>query len=209
MARRIMRLYGNQPARVRPLRHAAVAYATHGWAVMPGAFAVDGRCGCQRPGCRRVGVHPLVEPWEPAATTDILQVARWWARQAWAILLPTGYRVEVIETPAELGRAMVGVLGDRAGPVAVMPGRRWLLFCAARADAEVVAATDEEWRAGLLLHTRGSWVPVPPNGGARGRLGWFRPPWIVGWRLPPTQEVLTTARIASVPLAATSTARRS
>lgn len=200
----IVRLVRNRLAQVRVLRLAAAAYAAHGWAVLPGAYAVDGRCECQRADCTRIGIHPLVEQWARAATTDILQIARWWARDAWAILLPTSPRVEVIEVPATLGRPTIKVLGDRVGPVAVMSDKRWLLFCAADPEVDVVT-TDEEWRSRLTFHTSGSWVPVPPSGGAPDQLGWLRPPQLVGWRLPPTQDVLAAARAVPRQLSVPST----
>lgn len=187
--------FRHPPGRVRSVRRAAAAYAAHGWPVVPGAYAAGGRCGCPRLGCRRAGLHPLPEQWEQAATTDTDQVGRWWARHAWEILLPTGYGVEVVELSAEVGRATAERLGERAGPIAVVADQRWLLLCAPEPDR--IGASDEEWRAGLLLHTRGSWVPVPPNGGTRGRAGWFRPPWVVGWRLPGTREVLAAVRAAA------------
>ncbi|HSV64633.1 MAG TPA: bifunctional DNA primase/polymerase [Mycobacteriales bacterium] len=192
--------FRNPPGRVRSVRRAAVSYAAHGWPVIPGVYANGGRCGCPRIGCRRAGLHPLPEGWEQAATTDVLQVGCWWARHAWAILLPTGQTVNVVELPTELGPATASRLGDRAGPIAAAPGHRWLLFCAA--EVERVTTSEEEWRSGLLLHSRGSWVPVPSNGGARGRSGWIRPPRIVGWRLPGTGEVLAAARAAAASTAA-------
>jgi hypothetical protein len=180
--------------RVRVLRRAAAVYAAHGWPVVPGAYAVGGQCGCSRLGCRRAGLHPLLEQWEQAATTDVLQVGRWWARQAWAILLRTGPRVEVVDVSADVGAATAHRLSERAGPIALSGGHRWLLFCAA--EEEPVDPTDDDWRAGLLVHTQGSWVPVPADGRMRGRAGWLRPPWLVGWRLPGTREVLAAARAA-------------
>ena len=184
--------------RVRALRRAAAVYATHGWPVVPGAYAVGGRCGCSRLGCRRAGLHPLLEQWEQAATTDVLQVGRWWARQAWAILLRTGHRVEVVDVSADVGAATAHRLSERAGPIAVSGSHRWLLFCAAEDDP--VNPTDDDWRAGLLVHTQGSWVPVPADNRMRGRAGWLRPPWLVGWRLPGTREVLAAARAAAASL---------
>src|SRR5437867_2513230 len=111
---------------VRALRRAAAVYAAHGWPVVPGAHAVGGRCGCPRPGCRRAGLHPLLEHWEQEATTDILQIGRWWARHAWAILLRTGPRVEVVDVSAEVGAGAVDRLADHAGPVARSGSHRWL-----------------------------------------------------------------------------------
>ncbi len=184
------------PGRVWSLRHAAATCATHGWHILPGAYALDGKTGCPRPEGRRARLHPQPEHWQQAATTDVMQIARWWSREAWVILLSTGPAVEVVEMPAELGLATVERLGEGVGPVAVECGQRWMLYCAA--ETGTISTSDDEWRAGVLLHTTGSWVPVPPIAGTRAGLGWFRAPWVVGWHLPPTREVLAAARDAAV-----------
>jgi Bifunctional DNA primase/polymerase, N-terminal len=186
--------FRHPPGRVRSVRRAAVAYAERGWAVVPGAYGSGSRCQC-RLGCRKSGLHPLFDQWDRAVTTDVTEVAEWWSRHAWEILLPTGHGTDVLELPGPVGRSTADLLGDRAGPIVVLPGHRWLLLCAP--DGRTVTTSEQESRAGMLLHTRGSWVPVPPNGGMRGRGGWFRPPWVVDWRLPGTTEVLAAARAAA------------
>jgi hypothetical protein len=172
-----------------------MAYAGRGWAVVPGAYGSGARCGCARLGCRKAGLHPLFDHWDQAASTDVTEVARWWARHAWEILLPTGQGTDVLELPGPVGRATADLLGERAGPIAVLPGHRWLLLCAP--DGRTATTSEQESRSGVLLHTQGSWVPVPPNGGMRGRGGWYRPPWVVDWRVPGTTEVLAAARAAA------------
>jgi Bifunctional DNA primase/polymerase, N-terminal len=186
--------FRHPPGRVRSVRRAAVAYAERGWAVVPGAYGSGARCNC-RLGCRKSGLHPLFDQWELAASADVAEVAEWWSRHAWEILLPTGLGTDVLELPGQVGRETADLLGERAGPIAVLPGHRWLLLCVP--DGRTVTTSEQESRAGVLLHTQGSWVPVPPNGGMRGRGGWFRPPWVVDWRLPGTTEVLAAARAAA------------
>lgn len=189
----LLRGLAPKPGQLWSLRHAAATYAAHGWAVVPGAYSVDGRDQSPRPrGGRTSSLAPLPDKWQEAATTDVMQVARWWARHAWVILLPTGGRVEVVELPAELGQATVDRMRERVVPVAVEAGRRWLLFCAAQ--PEKVSTSDDEWRAGVLLHSAGSWVPVPPIGRSRDRFNWLLSPWACGWRLPHTRDVLAAAR---------------
>ncbi len=190
-----MKRLRHPPGRVWSLRHAAATYAAHGWPIVPGAYAIDGKTGCPRPEGRRARLHPLPEDWKQAATTDVMQIARWWSRNAWVILLLAGPAVEVVEMPAELGAWTVDRLGEAAGPVALQSGQRCLLFCSAEVGS--VSTSDDEWRAGVLLHTSGSWVPVPPIAGTRAGLAWSRPPWVVGWQLPPTREVLAAARDAA------------
>ncbi len=189
----LLRGLAPKPGQLWSVRHAAATYAAHGWAVVPGAYAVDGRSRSPRPrGDRTASLTPLLKNWEQEATTDVMQVARWWARHSWVILLPTGSRVEVVEMPGDMGQAAVDRLAEQVGPVAVEAGQRWLLFCAA--EPGVVTTSDDEWRAGVLLHSTGSWVPVPPIGRSRDRLSWVRSPWACGWRLPRTSVVLAAAR---------------
>ncbi|MEP6696237.1 MAG: bifunctional DNA primase/polymerase [Pseudonocardiales bacterium] len=192
----VMHRLRHPPGRVWSLRHAAATYAAHGWPIVPGAYSVDGKGGSPRPDGRRARLCPLPEQWQDAATTDVMQIGRWWSRQAWVILLAAGPSVNVVEMPAALGQATVERLADGAGPVALGSGQRWLLYCAA--EAGTAATSDDQWRAGVLLHTTGSWVPVPPIAGTRAGFGWFRPPWVVGWHLPPTRQVLAAARDAAV-----------
>src|SRR5262249_58631112 len=99
--------------------------------------------------------------------------------------------------PADGGEATVQRLGGGAGPIAQSGSHRWMLFCTAEPDP--VEASEDDLRAGLLVHTQGSWVPVPARGRARGKAGWIRPPWVVGWRLPGTRDVLAAARAVARP----------
>ncbi len=192
----ILRGLRQPPGQVWSLRHAAATYAAHGWAVVPGGYTAGGApASTRQPG--RASLHPVPEHWQHAATTDIMQVARWWARQPWIILLPTGPDLQVVEMPAGLGQRTADRLGGAAGPIAVEAGQRWLMFCRPQPDltqTAPVSTSEEESRAGLLLHTSGSWVPVPPIGRTRDRLSWLRPPWTVGWRLPDTADIVTAAR---------------
>jgi len=188
-----------KPGRLGAFRHAAAVYAARGWAVVPGAYAVDGG-GSRSPfpqDGRTSSLVPLPRRWEEAATTDATQIARWWARHAWVILLPTGGHVEVVEMPADLGKVVVDRLQTRVGPIAVEADQRWLVFCSAAPGT--VTTSDDEWRAGVLLHSTGSWVPVPSIRRPRNGLSWLRPPWFCEWRLPHTSDVLAAARGEAVP----------
>jgi Bifunctional DNA primase/polymerase, N-terminal len=71
------------------LRRAALRYADHGWAVMPGAmFTLDRYvCGPMR---LTVGCHPAVNRWEITASSQSSDVDSWWALAPFSVLLPTG-----------------------------------------------------------------------------------------------------------------------
>ncbi|WP_376796792.1 bifunctional DNA primase/polymerase [Thermogemmatispora sp.] len=60
----------------RRLLDYALSYARHGWRVVPLYERLpDGRCACERAGCR--AEHPRV-PDLSCATTDEEQIRRWW-----------------------------------------------------------------------------------------------------------------------------------
>jgi Bifunctional DNA primase/polymerase, N-terminal len=188
--------------RVR-LRHAALRYAEHGWAVTPGACLAGHRFVCGRPGCPTTGCHPALEGWEESATTSVARVIAWWRDRPHTILLATGAAFDVLEVPAALGlralstaRLHAGVAGpgrtDLSGPVAVTPTGRWMFLV--RAGARRCGELDE--RLDVVHHGRGSWIPAAPSRMPEGRVRWAISPEQVGWRLPeagPVQNMLLDA----------------
>ena len=69
------------------LRRAALWYAEHNWAVVPGGRFTGSRFDCERAGCPTTGCHPAVETWERQASVDCARVAGWWRHQPHAVLL--------------------------------------------------------------------------------------------------------------------------
>ena len=71
---------------------AALAYAERGWQVFPVAGIVSGHCGCRAGSmCDHPGKHPLNRNGLRAATTDNMQIARWWQTWPWAgVAIRTG-----------------------------------------------------------------------------------------------------------------------
>lgn len=65
---------------------AALGYAAQGWAVLPTAGIVSGRCGCRlASGCaNHVGKHPLNRGGVSEPTTDPAVIRGWWDRWPWA-----------------------------------------------------------------------------------------------------------------------------
>jgi len=55
----------------------ALAYARHGWAVLPLHSLVDSRCDCRRT-CASPAKHPRTLHGVKDATTDLDKIARWW-----------------------------------------------------------------------------------------------------------------------------------
>lgn len=180
------------------LGRAAARYATRGWDVVPGAFFAGARSRCDDPGCPTVGCHPASGLWQEMATHDPALVEAWWRHTPYAVLLPTGRTFDVIEVPAYLGRAALGLRARPPGPVAVAASGRWMFFVR-RGDGlrpELASRVD------IVLHGRGSWVPAPPTREPIGRSRWEVSPVVVGWRLPRSyviQELLIRASGGATP----------
>ena len=70
---------GGRPAAASPCHAAARAYAAHGWAVLPVARVVDGRCSCEWPPerCTSPGKHPLAPGGCRGASTDPATIDQW------------------------------------------------------------------------------------------------------------------------------------
>ena len=177
------------------LRRAALKYASHGWAVTPGACLTGGRFACGRPGCPIMGCHPATESYQDTASTDTARVARWWRHRPHAVLLVTGGMFDVIEVPAMLGvrvlgaaRLRAGALGpdhDARGPVAVTPDGRWMFLV--RPGVEL--RPEVEHRLDVVRHGRGSWIPAAPSRTPEGQVRWAVSPDEVHWRLPGSPAV--------------------
>ncbi|HEU4348844.1 MAG TPA: bifunctional DNA primase/polymerase [Actinoplanes sp.] len=180
------------------LRRAALRYAAHGWAVTPGACFAGHRFTCGRPGCPIMGCHPATESWEDDACSDPAQVAHWWRRRPYTVLLATGWTFDVLEVPAAMGlrvlgtaRLHAGLLGperaDVGGPVAVTADERWMFLV-----RPGVALRSELARCPhVVLHGRGSWVPAAPSQAPGGPVRWAVSPERVHWRLPDPEAVQT------------------
>jgi len=197
------------------LRTWALRYASHGWAVVPGAWLSDGRFDCGRPGCLTIGCHPASDRWDQEATAEPKRVAAWWRRHPRAVLLATGRSFDVLDVPAYLGVRVLGAARGRArwgdsrptslrGPVAVTPSGRWL-FLVSPGDPlhpELAQCPD------IVRHGPGSWIPAPPTVLPEGPVRWAVTPDETRWRLPESWRVQGTLLEFRKPTAAvTSDAR--
>jgi bifunctional DNA primase/polymerase-like protein len=152
-------------------------------------------CG---PLCPTVAVHPAVDQWELAASSEWSDVDGWWRNSPYSVLLATGATFDVIEVSARVGAAAVQRV--RTVPVAVDPVGRWMFLVASGAtlDPDLRASHD------TVLHGPGSWIPAPPTRTPGGRIRWELHPAAVGWHIPDArvlQQVL--AAPMRLPLAPT------
>jgi hypothetical protein len=157
------------------LRAAALGFAEHGWPVVPGEF---------RNGRMLPAVSELPDG-ARGASSDPAQVAAWWARRPFGILLATGTVLDVIEAPADVGRALCASLRAHGElvPVAATSIGRWWIPVAAGCD-QWSGGSEAAARAGVRLISRGALVPAPPSECMHGFVHWRVSPAACGWRLP-------------------------
>ncbi|MEU4240983.1 bifunctional DNA primase/polymerase [Actinoplanes sp. NPDC026619] len=170
------------------LRHHALRYAAHGWAVTPGACLTGHRFDCGRPGCPVMTCHPAMESWEDTATIDIGLVHRWWRRRPHSVLLATGRRFDALEVPAALGLRTLGAARlhrTGLGPVAVTAAGRWMFLV--RPGEPLRKELDR--RLDVVRHGLGSWIPAPPSRMLEGAVRWAVPPERTQWLLPAPETV--------------------
>ena len=129
---------GRLPASpVRVARTLRLLVDEWGWPVVPGAFAVAGRCSCGDPTCPEPGRHALADASWLAATSDPERARdRWRAHPEAAIVLPVGWCFDLLEVPERGGREALGrleVMGHPLPPV-IATAAGQLLFLVAALD---------------------------------------------------------------------------
>lgn len=173
---------------------AALAYAAHGWPVMPLHHVHDGRCTCQKGAeCEKPGKHPRTIHGVKDASTDPLVIRSWWrnnprANVGVAMGGPTG--LVALDVDGEAGKAALRAFnlppttGQRTGS-----GGKHLLFIAAPGSGLRNAV---KFAPGLDVRTDGGLIVVAPSLHANGqRYAWdsTEPPAA----LPPELHAAMTA----------------
>jgi hypothetical protein len=171
-------------------RKAAVtAFLEAGWAIAPGAWW-DPRVEqyrCRRVGCLTTGTIHAADGMNPRTDPSA------WADDPATILLITGHGIDVVELP--LGTTPPEAIFSRAmlpGPVALWASvrPRLLVFAATTGGGAVPDRLPQELPEGALLHSTGSYVPLPPSRVRTGDVVWMRPPQSLDWQLPELSEVV-------------------
>lgn len=170
-------------------RSAVNAYLEAGWAIAPGAWW-DPRAEqyrCRRVGCLTTGTIHAADGMTPR--TDVSA----WADDPATVLLVTGHGIDVVELP--LGATPPEAIFSRAvlpGPVALWTSvrPRLLVLASTTGGAGVPDRLPEGLPEGALLHSTGSYVPLPPSRVRTGDVVWMRPPQSLEWRLPQLGDVL-------------------
>jgi hypothetical protein len=170
-------------------RRAAVnAYLEAGWPIAPGAWW-DPRAEqyrCRRIGCLTTGTIHAADGMTPRRDPSS------WSHDPATILLVTGHGIDVVELP--LGSTPPEAIFSRTlipGPVALWTSvRPRLLVVASTTAGGVLDKLPDGLPEGALLHSSGSYVPLPPSRVRTGDVVWMRPPHALGWHLPDLAEVL-------------------
>lgn len=188
--------------RGRAMEATAVAEYTGlwGWAVVPGARAVSGRCSCGDEGCAAPGAHPLDFALEVPAGATLDEAVKAWADVPGAsLMLPVGRSFDIIDVAAPAGRrALVRMerMGLPLGPVSATPDSRCQFFVAPGAACELPALLhrmgwDDTELHDLRCHGAGSHITAPPSDrGGLGPVRWLRPPSLDTAAAPPEARLL-------------------
>jgi hypothetical protein len=135
-----------------------------GWPVAPGAFADGGMCSCADPGCPEPGRHALADASWLAATSDAERVRdRWRARPEAAIVLPVGWRFDLLELPEGGGREAIGRMvarGHRPPPV-IATATGELLFLVSALDRQAGDLAEAGSGASAPRSAGISWAAAP------------------------------------------------
>lgn len=180
---------GGPLLRLHRQRRQAGRYVEAGWPVLPGAWWDRRRYRCGGVECGVSGLHVAGHHSGPVIGSASVESGARWSDRPCTLMLATGSVIDVLELPARASAAVESalVLGV---PVARLPTGRWLLF-AATADGGVSSgAPVDPRRDGLLLHGRGSLVPLPPSRLPHGRVRWRRRPELEVGGLVPVADLV-------------------
>lgn len=167
------------------LRAQAIGLAWRGWQVMPGTYPAGDE------------PTPVFEDWaERVNTAPAGEIADWWNGEPYSLLVATGKTLDAIEVGDQLGRQTAAVLRSTGTPVpiAATPSGRWLFLTepGQRLHSELAANED------VVLHSAGSWIPLPPSAFLAGIVHWRVRPEVCGWDLPGSR-IVQDALLRAVP----------
>lgn len=160
-------------------------YIARGWPVAPGAWWDGRRYRCDAAVCQVEGLH-VAGHGDPAVAAAANGVD--WVARPYTLLLPTGSAVDVLELPARAVTAIATARSPVRVPVARTPTGRWLLFVTTSGLPN--GATEAARASGVLHHSTGSHVPLPPSRLAHGRVQWITRPDCNYLELPPVTDLL-------------------
>jgi len=170
-------------------RSAVNAYLEAGWSIAPGAWwdPRSEQYRCRKVGCLTTGTIHAADGMTPRRDASA------WSEEPATVLLVTGHGIDVVELP--LGSTPPEAIFSRAlipGPVALWASARprLLLLASTTGGSAVPDRLPDGLPEGALLHSTGSYVPLPPSRVRTGDVVWMRPPQSSEWVLPDLGEAL-------------------
>jgi len=176
-----------KPTRRRQTKaEAAIMYAGRArWHVFPVWDVVDGRCQCERAGCKDPGKHPhgrLIGNWPKGeggikqATSDVEKVRAWWRTDPNAnVGIRTGRQSRIIVLDVDSEAAMEALRRRGLPPTLVAstgrPEGGWHVYLAYPVDLGLERiASPNEFLSGVDLRADDSSVVAPPSTHHSGRI---------------------------------------
>ena len=168
------------------LRAQAIGLAWRRWPVLPGTYPA-GAHWAGRDGMQDTGPVPVHKDWQERIGTQPEQVASWWTGRPYSLLLATGVTLDAIEVGSGLGTGAARVLRSIGMPVPIIgtPAGQWLFLI--KSNPQV--AEDLAGHGDIVVHGKGSWVPMPPTQFQHGVVHWRVRPEVCGWEIPDAHVV--------------------
>ncbi|GGM45041.1 DNA primase [Longimycelium tulufanense] len=176
------------------LRAEAIGLAWRGWPVLPGTYPAGARWA-GRNGAQNEGPVPVYQDWARRVGMEPDQVASCWNGRQYTLLVATGHVVDAVEVGSELGRRAAAAL-RAAGvpvPIAATPTGQWLFLMEPGLGLGAELSSYE----GITLHSKGSWIPLPPSPFQHGVVHWRVKPQVCNWELP-HPHIVRDALLAAV-----------
>jgi hypothetical protein len=179
------------------LLQAALEYARSGWAVFPCHSTINGRCDCTKgPDCTDAGKHPWTKNGLSDASTDELQIRRWWkARPLANIGLPIREGYVAVDVDGEHGYAGLKERGWSLGTTSVQSSGRGAHYFYRTRDriaprSKLIDDSVKGAHDGVDLRGPGSYVIAAPSLHPSGR--------VYTWSVPLTQVEVAPAWLEEV-----------
>ncbi len=187
---------------------AALAYARHGWRVLPIQSAEDGICSCGRKSCDSPAKHPRTARGLKDATTDERRIRAWWRKWPNAnVGIATGAKSGLVVLDADArhgGEESLLELKSRFGPLPdtvqalTGGGGRHLYFQHPGGQTRIRNAVRLLGLPGIDVRGDAGYVVAPPSRHANGREYLWElssapddvpvaplPPWLLDLLVPP------------------------
>ena len=151
-------------------------YAALGWPVFPLHEVVGGSCSCRSSSCRSPGKHPRIGGGVTKATTDRIQIDKWWQRSpSSSIGVATGKPSGLIALDIDRGNCGFKSLDQLISEIGALPktptqktggdGLHYLFS----APSKVIRNSASKLGTGIDIRGNGGYIVAPPSGHISGQ----------------------------------------